>query len=38
MASYSVNPVAVNKARSLIDARQYVLRLHLGRRATERRR
>ena len=25
MASYSVNPVAVNKARSLIDARQYVL-------------
>jgi hypothetical protein len=30
MASYSVNPAAVEKARSLIDARQYVLESDWG--------
>jgi len=30
MASYSVNPLAVQRARELIDARQYVLRSQWG--------
>ncbi len=30
MASYSVNPLAVKRARELIDARQYVLRSQWG--------
>jgi hypothetical protein len=31
MASYSVNPVGVERARRLIDSRQYVLRSEWGR-------